>query len=50
MSQVPCSRLIDHGLGGVKQGAVAHAYDVGGDDLVGVVAEGFGGLCLDLRR
>ena len=32
----------DQGLGGVEQGAVGHADDVGGDDLVLVVAEGLG--------
>ena len=31
--------LGDHGLGGVKDGAEAAADDVGGDDLILVVAE-----------
>ena len=31
--------LGDHGLGGVKQGAVTDADDVRGDDGIGVVAE-----------
>ena len=40
--------LADHGLGGVEQAAEAHADDVGGDDLVLVVAEGLGGFLLHL--
>ena len=36
----------DHGLGGIEEGAIAHADDVGGDDLVFVVAEGLRGLGL----
>ena len=35
--------LGDHGLGGVKQGAVTDADDVRGNDGIGVVAEGLGG-------
>ena len=38
----------DHGLGGIEQGAEAHADDIGGNDLVGVVAEGLGGFRLHL--
>ena len=37
-------QIDDHGLGGIEQGAEAHADDVGGNDLIGVVAEGLGGL------
>ena len=37
-----------HSLSGIEQGAEAHADDVGGDDLVFVVAEGLGGFLLHL--
>ena len=42
------AQVDDHGLGGIEQGAETHADDVGGNDLVGVVAEGLGGLSLHL--
>ena len=38
----------DHGLRCIEQGTEAHTDDVGGDDLVGVVAEGLGGFRLHL--
>ena len=42
------AQIDDHGLGGIEQGAETHANDVGGNDLIGVVAEGLGGLRLHL--
>ena len=38
--------LSDHGLGSVEQRAVTHTDDVGGDDLILVVAEGLGSSSL----
>ena len=42
------AQVDDHGLSGIKQGAKAHTDDVGGNDLVLVVAEGLGSLSLHL--
>ena len=42
------AQIDHHGLGGIEQGAETHANDVGGNDLIGVVAEGLGGLRLHL--
>ena len=38
--------LADHGLGCIEEGAVAHADDIGGDNLIRVVAEGLVCRCL----
>ena len=46
LGAIDFGHILDHGLGGVEEGAVGHADDIGGHDLVFVVAVGLGGSCL----
>ena len=38
--------LGNHGLVGIEQGAIGHADNIGGNEFLGGVAEGFGSLSL----